>query len=226
MEQTTAFAVDTSKRTVKDWIPGLFILLMGLTIAHLGVTLFLLSELGADPFTVLIEGLSKTTNFSIGTCHVAICVLLMAVMALTTKGYVKPGTVLCAFCGGPIIDFFEWVLGDLVTAQSSWGVRIAAMVVGCVVLAFGMALVMRSNSGTGPNDLVAMILSDKLNQKRKIAFRWVRMSCDVIFVVVGYLLGGIVGAGTLVAAFLTGPLVQLFLPLHGKTITKFFPKLN
>ncbi len=222
----TTFASDTTKRTVKQWALGLFVLLIGLTIAHLGVTLFLLSALGTDTFTVLVEGLAKTIGISIGTCHVAVCVVLMVVMFFTTKGYVKPGTVLCAFCGGWIIDFFMWILGDMIHAQSHIAVRIAAMLIGCVILAFGMALVMRSNSGTGPNDLVAMILSDKLNKKHNIAFRWVRIACDVLFVAVGFLLGGTVGAGTLVAAFLTGPLVQIFLPIHGKMINRFFPTLN
>ena len=99
------FSKDTSSRTWKDWAQGLLVLLAGLTIAHLGVTLFLLSEMGADTFTVLIQGISRRTGLSIGTCHVAMLVLLMAVMLLTTKGYVKPGTVVCAFCGGWIIIF-------------------------------------------------------------------------------------------------------------------------
>ena len=38
------------------WIRVL-LLLLGLAIAHLGVTLFLLTELGSDPFNVLIQGL-------------------------------------------------------------------------------------------------------------------------------------------------------------------------
>lgn len=47
---------------------------------------------------------------------------------------------------------------------------------------------------------------------------WVRMSCDFIFVVLGFLLGGTVGAGTVVAVFLTGPLVQFWLPRTKKLV--------
>ena len=46
------------------------------------------------------------------------------------------------------------------------------MLVDGMILGFGMSVVIKSNSGTGPNDLIAMIFSDKINQHRRIAFRW------------------------------------------------------
>lgn len=97
-------------------------------------------------------------------------------MLLTTKGYVKPGTILCAFCGGPIIDFFTWLLGDFINADSTLPWRILGMILGCVILSIGMSIVIKSNAGTGPNDLIAIILTDKL---QKFQFRWVRMTCDL-----------------------------------------------
>lgn len=203
------FAADTSRRTPVQWAKALAALLAGLTIAHLGVTLFLLSELGSDPFTVMIQGLARTAGLTVGTVHVMVLCLLMAVMALGTRGYVKPGTVVCAFLGGPIIDLFTWLLGRWISAASPLPVRCVSMVAGCVILAAGMSLVINSNAGTGPNDLVAIILSDKLG---RFQFRWVRMACDLFFLAAGFLLGGTVGAGTLVAALLTGPVVQFWLP--------------
>lgn len=221
-----SFSKDTSSRTVKDWIQGILVLLVGLTIAHLGVTLFLLSEMGTDTFTVLIQGISRRIGLSIGTCHVAVLILLMAVMLITTKGYVKPGTVVCAFCGGWIIDIFLWIFGDRISAASPLPLRIAMMLLGCVIMGFGMSVVIKSNSGTGPNDLIAMILSDRINRRKKVSFRWVRIGCDLVFVIGGFLLGGTVGIGTVVAAFLTGPVVQFFLPVSGKIIGKLFPRLS
>ena len=203
------FASDTSGRSAGGWAKALLILLIGLTVAHLGVTLFLLSELGTDTFTVFIQGLSRIFGLTVGTVHVIVLCILMAVMLLTTKGYVKPGTVVCAFCGGPIIDLFTWLLGGWLNAEAGMPVRIISMLAGCVILAAGMSVVINSNAGTGPNDLVAVILSDKIE---RVQFRWVRVGCDLFFVVLGFLLGGTVGAGTVVAVFLTGPLVQFWLP--------------
>lgn len=213
--QETKFASDTSGRSIKDWAVALIVLLIGLTVAHLGVTLFLLSALGTDTFTVFIQGLSRVFGLTVGTVHVIVLCILMVVMLLTTKGYVKPGTVVCAFCGGPIIDFFTGIFGGWINGDASMAVRVISMLVGCVILAAGMSIVINSNAGTGPNDLVAVILSDKLE---KIEFRWVRVGCDLFFVVLGFILGGTVGVGTIVAVCLTGPLVQFWLPVSRKLV--------
>ena len=208
-EKKEKFASDTGGRSMTDWAKALVILFIGLTIAHLGVTLFLLSEMGTDTFTVFIQGLSRQAGTSVGTIHVIINILLMVLMLIFTKGYIKPGTVVCAFCGGPIIDVFTWMFGGYINGDAAMAVRIISMLAGCVILSLGMSVVINSNAGTGPNDLVAIILSDKIE---KIEFRWVRVGCDLFFVVLGFVLGGTVGAGTVVAVFLTGPLVQFWLP--------------
>lgn len=207
--QKKQFASDTTGRTAADWVRALILLFSGLVIAHLGVTLFLLSALGTDTFTVFIQGLSRTVHLSVGIVHVIVLCSLMAVMAVSTRGYIKPGTVVCAFCGGPIIDLFSWMFQGYINAGASMAIRAASMIAGCVILSAGMSIVINSNAGTGPNDLIAIILSDKLS---KIPFSWVRIGCDLFFVALGFFLGGTVGIGTLAAACLTGPLVQFFLP--------------
>lgn len=220
-ETKVKFASDTSGRSIKDWAKALLVLLAGLIIAHLGVTLFLLSELGTDTFTVFIQGLSRVFGLTVGTVHVIVLCILMIVMLLTTKGYVKPGTVVCAFCGGPIIDFFTWIFGTYINGSSSMLIRIISVLAGCVILSAGMSVVINSNAGTGPNDLVAVILSDKIE---KIEFRWIRVGCDLFFVVLGFLLGGTVGAGTVLAVVLTGPLVQFWLPKSRKVINQIYDR--
>lgn len=219
------FAVDTSKRSIKQWTQGLITLFLGLTIAHLGVALFLISELGSDAFTVMIQGIAVSIGLSIGTVHVAALILLMVIMAATTKGYVKPGTVVCAFCGGWIIDLFVWAFQDYVSVNSPIGIRIITMLAGCVILSFGMSIVIESNSGTGPNDLIAIILTDVISKKKPIQFQFVRVTCDVCFIIVGFLLGGKLGIGTVAAAFLIGPIAQFFLPRSRMLIHKCFPTL-
>lgn len=218
------FAKDTSGRSKKDWAMALSVLLLGLIVAHLGVSLFLVSEMGTDTFTVFIQGLSLTfqgmtgTSFpTVGTVHVIVLCLIMAVMFFTTKGYIKPGTVICAFCGGPIIDFFNWIISPFVNGKSPIYIRAVAMLLGCVILSLGMSIVINSEAGTGPNDLIAIVISDKLP---KIQFRFVRIACDIFFIIIGLILGGVVGIGTVIAAFLTGPLVQFWLPMTKAAIKK------
>lgn len=218
------FAKDTSGRSKKEWILALSVLLFGLIVAHLGVSMFLTAALGTDTFTVFIQGLSLSfqkitgTAFpSVGTVHVAVLCLIMTVMFFTTKGYIKPGTVICAFCGGPIIDFFNWLIIPFVNESSPFYIRMFVMLAGCIILSLGMSIVINSQAGTGPNDLIAIVISDKLP---KIQFRFVRMACDIFFIIIGFILGGVVGIGTVAAAFLTGPLVQFWLPKTKSLIQK------
>lgn len=219
----------TSKRNIKEILIRVVILFVGLTIAHLGVTLFLLADLGADPFNVLIQGLFRTIAsvtgaklLTHGYTHVAVSLLIIAVLLLTDRSYVKIGTVICMVCGGPIIDFFTWMLGSIIHAGNPFMMRIVVLALGCVILAFGMTIVIKSDSGTGPNDLVAIVISDKL----KKPFGMIRIIVDVCFVLFGFLLGGAVGIGTLICAALVGPVAGIFLPRSEKIVHSIIKKLG
>ena len=197
------------------------ILLVGLTIAHLGVTLFLLADLGADPFNVFIQGLFKKTGeaggiLTHGRVHIVICFLIIIVLLLVDRSYVKIGTILCMICGGPIIDFFTWILSPVINSGLSLFARILVNCLGCVILAYGMTIVIKSEAGTGPNDLVAIVISDKL----KKPFIIIRVLVDIAFAGIGYLLGGVLGVGTLICAFVVGPVAGFFLPVNEKIIKR------
>ena len=204
-------------------VKRLLILLVGLCIAHLGVTLFLLTNLGSDPFNVLVQGIHNTITkvpfmgfLTHGYTHMAICFLIIVVLLFVDRSYVKIGTIVCMFCGGPIIDFFDWLLRGIINENNPFVLRLVILAAGCVILAFGMTIVIKSEAGTGPNDLVSIAISDKLHKK----FGIVRIIVDVAFVIAGFLLGGVIGIGTVICAILVGPVAEIFLPFHEKWIKK------
>lgn len=209
------------KRGLKEWIIRAVILMIGLTIAHLGVTLFLLSNLGADPFNVFVQGIfGKLTAvvpggwLTHGRTHMGISFLIIFVLLAVDRSYIKIGTVLCMVCGGPIIDAFTWLLGFILPENMPFIGRLLMLVLGCVILAFGMTIVIKSDAGTGPNDLVAVVISDKSGKK----FSIVRLVVDGVFALVGFLLGGVLGIGTIVCIALVGPVAGIFLPVNERLI--------
>lgn len=211
----------------KETLLRLVILFVGLTIAHLGVTMFLLADLGADPFNVLVQGLYRGLDsmsgwafLSHGRVHIAVCFLIIIVLLIVDRSYVKLGTIVCMVFGGPIIDLFSLLLAPLFAMVSSFAVKLLLLALGCVILAYGMTIVIKSQAGTGPNDLVAVVISDKLRKK----FSIVRVVVDFSFVAAGWLLGGVFGIGTLVCAFLVGPVAGIFLPINEKLIEKILRK--
>lgn len=215
------------KRTGKEVCIRLLLLLAGLTVAHFGVTLFLLAELGADPFNVLVQGVYRTLAgltgwpfLTHGRTHVALCLLIIVILLRVDRRYVKAGTLVCMVCGGPIIDFFTRLLSSL--SSPSFAARVLMVALGCVILALGMTLVIKSDAGTGPNDLVAVVLSDKLHRR----FSTVRIVTDAAFVLAGFLLGGAVGLGTVVCVVLVGPAAGLFLPWSEGLVARVLRFMN
>ncbi len=207
-------------QTMKTWTLRVALLLLGLTIAHLGVTLFLQADLGSDPFNVLIQGLYRFLPWPAfmthGNVHVGVSFLIILVLLAVDRSYIRIGTLLCMILGGPIIDLFTVLLAPVIHSGCAMGLRILALVLGCVILAFGMTIVIQSQAGTGPNDLVAVVISDKLKKK----FGAVRILVDGSFALAGFLLGGTVGLGTVVCACLVGPTAQIFLPVSGRLCRK------
>lgn len=212
-----------TKQTLCRWGIRVVLLLVGLTIAHLGVTLFLQADLGSDPFNVLIQGLYRFLPWPAfmthGYVHVGVSFLIILVLLVVDKSYIRIGTLLCMILGGPIIDMFTVVLAPVIHSGSPMVWRLLSLVLGCVILAFGMTIVIKSQAGTGPNDLVAVVISDKWRKK----FGTIRIVVDVSFAVAGFLLGGTVGLGTIVCACLVGPTAQIFLPFSER-LCGFFLK--
>ena len=205
-----------TKQTLRTWTLRVILLLVGLTVAHLGVTLFLQADLGSDPFNVLIQGLFRFLPWPAfmthGNVHVGVSFLIILVLLVVDRSYIRIGTLLCMILGGPIIDLFTVVLAPVIHNGSPMTWRLLALVIGCVILAFGMTIVIKSQAGTGPNDLVAVVISDKLKRK----FGVVRILVDVGFALAGFLLGGTLGIGTIVCACLVGPTAQIFMPVSEK----------
>ncbi len=203
-------------KDIRTWILRVALLLLGLTIAHLGVTLFLQADLGSDPFNVLIQGLYRFLPWpefmTHGNVHVGVSFLIILVLLIVDKSYIRIGTLLCMILGGPIIDVFMLLLAPVIHSGSVMALRLLALVLGCLILAFGMTIVIKSQAGTGPNDLVAVVISDKSGRK----FGMIRIIVDVSFALAGFLMGGTVGLGTVVCACLVGPTAQIFFPYSEK----------
>lgn len=204
----------------KEKIKRLVILVIGLVIAHLGVTMFLLTNLGADPFNVMIQGLSRNLPFSHGVTHICVCFLIIIVLLFVERSTIRLGTIVCMALGGPIIDGFTFLLKNIINESQPLWIRVIVVVLACVILAFGMTIVICSEAGTGPNDLVAVVISDKLKKK----FGIVRVIVDFTFFFIGMLLGGVYGVGTLICAFVVGTAAGIIMPYSKKIVNKMLSK--
>ena len=137
---------------VKEYAARLIILFIGLTIAHLGVTLFLLSDMGTDPFNVMIQGLHSAVvsagavNITHGMVHIAVSFMIIVAILIADRSYIKAGTVVCMSCGGPIIDFFTKLLTGLTISARSLPVKLAVLVTAiCALINRSCAIISYNN---------------------------------------------------------------------------------
>jgi uncharacterized membrane protein YczE len=176
-------------------------LLVGLSGYGFSMAMMVRAGLGLDPWDVFHQGLARHTGMTIGIASavVGIAVLLAWIPLRNRPGV---GTIANVVVIAITVDAGMLVL----PTPTSLELR-AAMMLGAVVLnALSTVLYVGAGLGPGPRDG----LMTGLVVRTGLSVRLVRTSIEVTVLVVGWLLGGTVGVGTVVYAFGIGPLVQLF----------------
>lgn len=178
-------------------------LYVGLVLFGLSGALLVHAELGAMPWDVLHQGLSRQTGLTIGTWSVLVGFLLMLLWVPLRQ---RPGlgTLSNVIVVGMSVDLFLWLLPE----TDSLVVRAFLLALGVLTCAVATGCYIGAGLGPGPRDGLMTGLAE-----RGWSVRLARTSIEVTVVVTGVLLGGTVGVGTLVFAVGIGPLAQIFMPL-------------
>jgi uncharacterized membrane protein YczE len=170
-----------------------------------GVTLAMLirATLGNAPWDVLHQGMAIHLPISIGT---AVIVMSLVVLLLWIPLREMPG--LGTIANSIVVGLVADVALALLAAPDAMWQRVALMVGGVLLNALATALYIGSQFGAGPRDG----LMTGLHRRTGVSIRLVRTGLEVLVVAVGWVLGGVVGVGTVLYALAIGPLVQLILP--------------
>ena len=177
--------------------------MLGLVLFGFGLALMVIAELGLSPWDVFHQGVSERTGIPIGTV-VIITGLLLLLTWIPLKEKIGIGTIANAIVIGLVLDLALLVLPqslDLLAAR--W----LAMLSGVLIVAIGSGLYIGAGLGPGPRDG----LMTGITRITGYPLALVRAVLEIGVLILGWLLGGTVGVGTLVFAFGIGPLVQFFL---------------
>ena len=177
-------------------------LLSGLVICGLGLSMMIAADLGLGPWDVLHQGLARITGAPIGVMVIAVgfAVLLLWIPLKERPGV---GTIANVVVIGVVIDLVLLV----VDTPGSLLVRSLMMLSGPVLFAIGSGFYLGVRMGPGPRDGVMTGLA-----KRGMPVGVVRGALEVSVLVLGWALGGTVGAGTIWFALGIGPMVHWCLP--------------
>ena len=200
------------KKISKDFVKRFLLMCVANIILALGIAGLRLSNFGTDPFNCMNLGVSSHIPLSYGTYQLLVNLVLFIPLVIIKPKILGPGAIVNMFLLAYIVEFFTWLFGVFgLTAEGIIGflaVRILCLVLGILCVCYGVALYMECNMGTAAYDALGTIIEEK--SKGKLQYRWIRVTTDVICVAIGFITGSVVGVGTLISAFFTGPLVSLF----------------
>ncbi len=181
---------------------------LGLALFGFALALMVRATLGLDPWTVFQQGLTDVTGLTLGQLSIAVGALVMLAWIPLRQ---KPGfgTFANIVVIGLVIDASLMVLPEF----EGLGLRAAMMTAGVVLNAVGTAAYIGAGMGTGPRDGLMTGLHERLGWSIRVS----RLSIEATVLAAGWLLGGVVGVGTVLYAVVLGPLVQLFLPVFTLT---------
>jgi len=172
----------------------------GLTLYGVSMSLILLSRLGNIPWDVLHQGLARHTAIATGTW---VIIVGAAVLLLWIPLRLRPGlgTISNVIVLGVVVD----IILAHVSPPGNLVARITLLLCGIGANGVATGLYIGADFGAGPRDGLMVGLA-----ARGLSLRAVRTGIEITVVVIGALLGGTVGIGTLLYAVTIGPLAHVF----------------
>jgi uncharacterized membrane protein YczE len=177
-------------------------LTVGLGLYGVSEALMLAPGVGVDPWDVFHTGLARITGIPVGTVLIVVGALVL-VLWIPLRQWPGIGTAANVAVIGAVVDL---ILGQMPVPHALWP-RWTMFVAGVLLNAVATGLYIGAGLGAGPRDGLTTAIA-----ARGHAIRVVRTGIEVSVLVLGWLLGGNVGLGTLVYAAAIGPLVHVTIP--------------
>lgn len=181
-------------------------LFVGLFICSMAIVLMINANLGLSPWDVLHQGLSNKLGITIGTANiiVGLIVVILDVMLGENVGW---GTVINMLFVGIFIDII--LFSNIIPVSNNLVFGIIMLIVGMILMSYGMILYMGAGLGSGPRDGMMTAF-----QKRSpLPLKAIRTTMEIGALIVGFLLGGTVGIGTVITAIGLGYCIQIVFKL-------------
>ena len=179
---------------------------LGQLVFALGIVLMIKANIGYAPWEVFHVGLAYTTGLSIGLVSIIIGIIIIAIVAAFGEK-IGFGTILSMVLCGVFIDLI--MLTGFVSTAESFTAGIIMLLIGLLLVAYGSYLYMKTGLGAGPRDNLMVVL----NRKTRLPVGVCRSAVEVLVTLAGWLLGGMVGIGTIISAVAVGFFIQLVFAL-------------
>lgn len=179
--------------------------LFGITILTLGISLILLSGLGAGPWDAFFVALSDNLGLTVGSWTFIVGFMLILINGLLLKQMPDFSALITMFLIGSFLDFWLlFVFPNVVITPIFF--RTVLLFIGILLIGAGVASYLQSAFARNPIDH-SMIVFHTLTGK---SLSFSKTFLEVTVLIIAFFIGGPIGVGTLIIAFGIGPLIQLF----------------
>lgn len=176
-------------------------LLLGLFLFAIGVVMTINANLGVAPWDVFHQGLSKITGITMGRASIAtgFVVVIIDIILGQDIGW---GTVLNMVLIGVFMDLL--MLNNIIPIFHSFIPSLIMLFLGMLVNGYAAFVYMSAELGAGPRDGLMVVLTKKTGK----SVRLIKSTLEIIVVIIGFIMGGKLGIGTLILALFGGYFFQ------------------
>lgn len=182
------------------FIRDFFVIQIGFLLYGLALALIIRANLGTGTWLVLEVALANIFGIKIGTMTVYMGFIVL-IIALALRERVGWGTLGNILSIGPwlnlCLDLIPFPKGSLILQSGMF-------LLGVLIQGMATAIYIGVDAGAGPRDSLMLAIQ----RTTGVSIRLARGALEILVVLIGWLLGGPLGFGTVVFALLIGPSVQ------------------
>lgn len=180
--------------------------LIGILLVGVGIAFNNCTGLGNDPIGIVYDGIRTAGGMSqeqLGMASNIVNITLIVLLFFVGRRYVSIGTFVYLIPYGFCVDVGNYLYHQLVFSEGM-GVKIAFSAAGCLLLYLGVSIYIAVDIGVDPFTGVVLVIADRLKKE----YRAVKIGFDITMIVLGTVLGGKLGAVTIITALTAGPFIQ------------------
>lgn len=188
---------------------SVLIALIGVLLVGVGVAFNNCAGLGNDPVGIVYDGIRNVTGMGaeqLGLASNIVNLSLALLVFFTGRKYISVGTLVYFLPYGFFVELGILLYQLLAPETGGLAVQIAFSVVGCLLLYLGVAVYITMDIGVDPFTGIVLVIRDAVKKE----YRIVKIIFDITMIILGTVLGGKLGAVTIITALTAGPVIQFF----------------
>lgn len=196
----------------------MFLYILSCACISVGISIFVNNGWGSDPISVWLDGLHHSLSISLGNASTLNTFGTIVVALFIARKYFGVGTLMGIFFIGPILNIVDGSIQEMVFFSDSWIWKTAMLCLGETIICIGAGLSIATQFGCAAIDCILLSITDKT----KIKYQYLKIIADILYTLFGFLLGGVIGIGSIFSAIVTGAMIAYFRKVFEKTIIKWW----